>query len=101
MIKKLIDYYINPNNKLLGEDNRMYGYWEYNFIPVTFFFESDVPELDDIILKNAYNWFEDSESRIRAKLLPNKVNFDYYYESKEELIKKFIYKIEKLDNDII
>ena len=34
-----IDYYFNPLNKIQGEDLRMYGYWELNFIPIYFYFE--------------------------------------------------------------
>jgi len=92
MIKALRNYYINSEQKLLGEDKRMYGYWEQNFIPISFFFEKDIPFLKEKLFKLFKKWFQDPRSVLRAKIKDDTNKYTYDTRDTSVLLDLFIYK---------
>lgn len=101
MIKALRNYYINSEQKFLGEDKRMFGFWDLNFVPISFFFEKNIPFLKEKIYKLSEKWFKDPRSVLRAKIKNGTDKYTYDTRDTTELLDLFIYKLEKFDDDII
>ena len=97
----ILNYYINPHKKLLGEDARMHGCWEQNYIPITLFFEKKIPDFDQLLKRTVEKWFSNNKSPLRARVSKNAQKFYYDNQPSEILIKQFLYKVSTIDDQQI
>lgn len=102
MIDTLVDFYINPNRKILGEDARMFGWWDKNYATVTYIFEDDIPDIDSIVETYFTKEYDDPNSLLRVRI--DKRNKQYYYTkiATPTLYKRTVIKVKKIiESDII
>jgi hypothetical protein len=92
-----IDYYFNPLNKIQGEDLRMYGYWELNFIPIYFYFEKNIPNLEKKIFLYSKKILDNPKSKLRIRPLSD-ATFEYDTRPTLDLVNIFMNYIEDFDD---
>lgn len=94
----LLGYYINPHNKLIGEDEIMNNCWKQNFILVTYEFEDTIPRLQTLILGVLRQMLSEPKHPLRLKY-KSRNTYTYHKYSVNVILTKMVYELKTIDDD--
>lgn len=78
----------------------MYGCWEKNFVPITFYFEKEIPDIEKILFDYSIKLFDNKKSKLRMKVLPD-ATFSYDNRDTNELVFIFLNKLNEINDQIV
>ena len=90
----IVDYYLNPNNKILGEDRWMVADRKYNYFSQYMLFEENISGIDDHLRRIVCGWFSDPHSVFRAYVPPGGRSFRYDRTSTAILSDRFLRRVD-------
>lgn len=93
----IVDYYLNPNNKILGEDKWMIGERKYNYFSQHMIFEGEIPIVDTHLQRVVCRWFSDPKSVFRAYVPVGEQRFYYHNGPSHVLCEQFLHRVDKID----
>ena len=95
----ILDYYLNPERKILGEDKWMVDNRKYNYFSQCMHFEREIPDIDAHLRRVVSKWFSDPRSVFRAYVPPGRRTFYYDQGSSRTLCERFLHRVEAINID--
>lgn len=92
-MKHILDYYINPSNKILGQDKSLVIDRKNNYFSQVLVFEDNIPNIDNHLQNFVCKWFIQPRSVLRANLPSGEKYVHYDKSSTNILCQRFLQKV--------
>lgn len=92
----IVDYYINPQNKILGEDKWMVGDRKYNYFSQYMLFDRNIPDVDSHLQRVVCRWFSNPQSVFRARVFHGEHTYCYDHSPTHIMCKQFLHRVDEI-----